>query len=142
MTEERVRLIGRRSALLAKVRAIANDVRGDDPTRRVHLVVSIDRFLQRLLATTDWGAWVLKGGYANQLRHPAEARFTEDVDLRIDADIDSATDMITTAARLDLDDPFPVLAGDRTQKWSPKTRSWSKVATQGRRSTADRPRST
>lgn len=106
MTEERARLIGQRGALLAKMRAIAKDVRGDDPTRRVHLIVSIDRLLQRLLATTDWGTWVLKGGYANQLRHPDKARFTEDVDLRIDADIERATDMVTTAARLDLGDPF------------------------------------
>ena len=106
MTEERARLIGQRTALLAKMRAVANDVRGDAPTRRVHLIVSIDRFLQRLLATTEWGTWVLKGGYANQLRHPDGARFTEDVDLKIDADIESATDMVSTAARLDLGDPF------------------------------------
>jgi hypothetical protein len=99
LTQERARLIGQRSALLAKMRAIAKDVRGDDPTRRVHLIVSIDRFLQRLLATTDWGTWVLKGGYANQLRHPDEARFTEDVDLNIDADIDSATDMVWYTTR-------------------------------------------
>jgi predicted nucleotidyltransferase component of viral defense system len=106
LTEERARLIGQRSALLAKMRAIAKDVQGDDPTRRVHLIVSIDRFLQRLLATSGWGTWVLKGGYANHLRHPEEARFTQDVDLRIDADIESATDMVSTAARLDLGDPF------------------------------------
>jgi predicted nucleotidyltransferase component of viral defense system len=106
MTEERARLIGQRSALLAKMRAIAKDVRGDDPSRRVHLIVSIDRFLQRLLATTEWGTWVLKGGYANQLRYPHEARFTEDVDLRIDADIERATEMMANAAALELDDPF------------------------------------
>lgn len=106
MTEERAQLIGQRSALLAKMRAIAKDVRGDAPTRRVHLIVSIDRLLQRLLATTEWGTWVLKGGYANQIRHPDGARFTEDVDLNIDADIERATDMVASAAALDLDDPF------------------------------------
>lgn len=88
------------------MRATAKEVRGDDPIRRVHLIVSIDRFLQRLLATTAWGTWVLKGGYANQLRHPADARFTEDVDMRFDADIGRATEMIADAAALDLDDPF------------------------------------
>jgi predicted nucleotidyltransferase component of viral defense system len=106
LTEERARRIGQRSALLVKMRTIAKDVRGDDPTRRVHLIVSIDRFLQRLLATTGWGTWALKGGYANQLRHPDEARFTEDVDLKIDADIGRATEMIANAAALELDDPF------------------------------------
>jgi hypothetical protein len=50
MIEERARLLGQRSAVLAKMRTVAKDVRGHDPTRRVHLIVSIDRFLQRLLA--------------------------------------------------------------------------------------------
>ncbi len=106
MTDERSRLIGQRSALLANMRAMAKEVRGDDPTRRVHLIISIDRFLQRLLATTEWGTWLLKGGYANQLRHPGEARFTEDVDLRIDAEIGRAAELIANAARAELDDPF------------------------------------
>ena len=92
--------------MLAKMRAIAKDGRGVEPVRRVHLIISIDRFLQRLLATTAWGAWVIKGGYASQLRHPDEARFTEDVDLRIDADIARATDMVLEAVLHDLDDRF------------------------------------
>jgi len=106
LTDERCGLIARRTALIARMRNTASEVRAHDPARRVHLVVAIDRFLVRLLITTSWGAWVLKGGYANQLRHPQDARFTEDVDLRIDADIEDATPMITKAIALDLDGPF------------------------------------
>jgi hypothetical protein len=47
--------------------------------RRIHLVVAIDRFLARLLDAVPRGSWVVKGGYANQLRRPDEARFTEDL---------------------------------------------------------------
>ena len=52
------------------------------------------------------GSWVLKGGYANQLRAPAEARFTQDVDLRIDAPLDQAQTILATAASTDLSDLF------------------------------------
>ncbi len=106
MTDERALLVARRGALIARMKNIAREVRGQDPARRVHLVVAIDRFLVRLLETTSWGAWVLKGGFANQLRHPRAARFTEDVDLHIDADIESATTMVMGALALELDDPF------------------------------------
>jgi predicted nucleotidyltransferase component of viral defense system len=106
VTEPRVAELGRREALLARMRNVARDVTGDEPVRRVNLTVAMDRFLVRLLATTSWGTWVLMGGYANQLRYPGEARFTEDVDLRIDADIDTATGMIAAAIAHGLDDPF------------------------------------
>ena len=106
MTDPRVAELGRREALLAKMRSVARNVPGEEPVRRVHLTVAMDRLLQRLLATTECGAWVLKGGYANQLRHPQEARFTDDVDLRIDADIASAAAMIAGAIARSLDDPF------------------------------------
>ena len=106
MTDPRVAELGRRQALLARMRDVAREATGDEPVRRVHLTVAIDRFLVRLLATTPWGTWVLKGGYANQLRHPGEARFTEDVDLRIDAGIDAASGMVAAAIAHVLDDPF------------------------------------
>jgi hypothetical protein len=55
------------------------------PARRVHLVVAIDRFVARLLEAAPRGSWVVKGGYANDFRRPDGARFTEDLDLKIDA---------------------------------------------------------
>lgn len=106
MTDPRVTELGRRQARLARMRDVAREATGDEPVRRVHLTVGIDRFLVRLLATTPWGTWALKGGYANQLRHPGEARFTEDVDLRIDAGIDTASGMVAAAIAHVLDDPF------------------------------------
>jgi hypothetical protein len=39
--------------------------------RRIHHVVAIDRLLVRLLQAAP-GPWVVKGGYANQPRRPAE----------------------------------------------------------------------
>jgi Nucleotidyl transferase AbiEii toxin, Type IV TA system len=57
--------------------------------RRIHLVVAIDRLLARLLQAAP-GQWVVKGGYANQLRRPDDARFTEDLDVRIDAAIETS----------------------------------------------------
>jgi len=106
VTDPRVTELGRRQALLSRMRDVAREATGDEPVRRVHLTVAIDRFLVRLLATTRWGTWILKGGYANQLRHPGEARFTEDVDLRIDAAIDAASGMVAAAIAQVLDDPF------------------------------------
>jgi len=41
--------------------------------RRIHLAVAIDRLLARLLMAAP-GQWVVKGGYANQLRRPDNAR--------------------------------------------------------------------
>jgi predicted nucleotidyltransferase component of viral defense system len=73
--------------------------------RRIHLVVAIDRLLARLLVATP-GQWVVKGGYANQLRRPDEARFTEDLDLKIDAAIETAPELLASGLAVDLGDDF------------------------------------
>ena len=78
---------GRRTSLLVRMGHAARDA-GVVP-RRIHLVVAIDRLLFRLLEAAP-GRWVVKGGYANQLRRPDDARFTEDLDLKIDAAIETA----------------------------------------------------
>ncbi len=85
MTDDRTSLLGQRASLRARMRNVAASVPGTNPARRVQLTRAIDRYLARLLATTQWGWWVLKGGHANQLRAPSEARFTQDVDLKLDA---------------------------------------------------------
>ena len=74
--------------------------------RRIHLVVAIDRLLARLLVSAPAGSWVVKGGFANQLRRPGDARFTEDVDLRVDSTIERANDLMAAAFATDLDDLF------------------------------------
>ena len=73
--------------------------------RRIHLVVAIDRLLVRLLQAAP-GHWVVKGGYANQLRRPGDARFTEDLDLRIDAAIEIAPELLASGFAVDLSDDF------------------------------------
>jgi len=76
------------------------------PVRRIHLVVAIDRLLARLLEAVPPGSWVVKGGYANQLRRPEEARFTEDLDLKIEAEIEEATGLLAAGFAIDLGDDF------------------------------------
>jgi predicted nucleotidyltransferase component of viral defense system len=73
--------------------------------RRIHLVVAIDRLLARLLVAAP-GQWVVKGGYANQLRRPNDARFTEDLDLKIDAAIEMAPELLASGFSVDLSDDF------------------------------------
>ena len=73
--------------------------------RRIHLVVAIDRLLVRL-ATAAPGRWVVMGGYANQLRRPDHARFTEDLELKIDAAIETAPELLASGFEVDLDDDF------------------------------------
>jgi hypothetical protein len=106
MTHDMAALLGQRASLLARMRNVAKTTPGSDPARRVQLTMAMDRFLARMLATTEWGSWVLKGGYANRLRAPAEARFTQDIDLRIDAPLDQAQTILATAASTDLSDLF------------------------------------
>ena len=76
------------------------------PVHRIHLVVAIDRFLARLLDAAPHGSWVVKGGHANQLRRPDEARSTEDLDLRIEAAIEEATGLLAAGFAIDLGDDY------------------------------------
>lgn len=79
--------------------------------RRIHLVVAIDRLLTRLLTGAP-GRWVVKGGYANQLRRPDDARFTEDLDLRIDAAIETAPSCWRPASA----SPWPTISAMRSPR--------------------------
>jgi predicted nucleotidyltransferase component of viral defense system len=54
------------------------------PARRLQQRVAFERLLGRLPSD---GEWVLKGGFALQLRYGIRARLTRDVDLRITADL-------------------------------------------------------
>jgi predicted nucleotidyltransferase component of viral defense system len=94
---------GRRASLIVRMSNAAREA-GVVP-RRIHLVVAIDRLLVRLLQAAP-GQWVVKGGYANQLRRPVDARFTEDLDLRIDAAIETAPELFASGFAVDLGDDF------------------------------------
>lgn len=94
---------GRRTSLLVRMGNAARDA--GMVARRIHLVVAIDRLLVRLLEAAP-GGWVVKGGYANQLRRPDNARFTEDLDLKIDAAIETAPELLASGFAMDLADDF------------------------------------
>lgn len=95
---------GRRASLLVRM---ATEARATGVVaRRIHLVVAIDRLLARLLVAAPRGSWVVKGGYANQLRRPGDARFTEDLDLRIDTAIEAAPELLAAALAVVVDDDF------------------------------------
>lgn len=67
-----------RMALEERLRNIAKN-EGTD-IQRLRKQVAFDRFLARLFSNSDSVSWVLKGGYAMELRIK-EARMTKDVDL-------------------------------------------------------------
>lgn len=94
---------GRRASLLVRTANAAREA-GVVP-RRIHLVVAIDRLLVRLLEASP-GQWIVKGGYANQLRRPDDARFTEDLDLKIDAAIETVPEILASGFEVDLGDDF------------------------------------
>lgn len=94
---------GRRASLIVRMSNAAREA-GVVP-RHIHLVVAIDRLLVRLLQAAP-GQWVVKGGYANQLRRPDDARFTEDLDLKVDAEIETAPELLASGFAIDLGDDF------------------------------------
>jgi hypothetical protein len=83
----------RRASLLVGMAVAARDA-GVVPGR-IHLVVAIDRLLVWLLEAAP-GLWVVKGGYAIQLRRPNDARFTDDLTFRIDAAIETAPELLAS----------------------------------------------
>lgn len=94
---------------------------GVDP-QRLHHLVSFDRFLARLFPDEHSQVpWLLKGGYAVELRLPGRARSTEDIDLLIpDPGIlassnpdkgQTVRDVFQEAANNDLHDRFTFRVG-------------------------------
>lgn len=94
-----------RARLLTRMKREARAA-GFGDVRRIHLIVAIDRLLARLSHSALPGSWVVKGGFANQLRRPTEARFTEDVDLRIDSAIETAPELLAEAFADRVEDLF------------------------------------
>lgn len=76
-----------RTALETRLRSLTGT---EQPNQvRLRKLVTFDRFLARLLADQP-GDWVLKGGFALELRLPLRARTTKDIDLLLvsrDADV-------------------------------------------------------
>jgi hypothetical protein len=108
-----------RRALETRLKTIA--AREQTDLQRLRRQVAFDRFLCRLFRA-DPGAWVLKGGYAMEIRI-AGARTTKDIDLaftRIGGgkgsgkDAADLLDRLQQAAAMDLHDRFSFLVGEAT----------------------------
>jgi len=80
---------------------------GNDTSRlaRYRKRIVFDRLLARLVAAAP-GAWLLKGGFALDLRLADRARTTKDVDLAWRAEETELLDVLLDAVALDLDDFF------------------------------------
>lgn len=92
-----------RRALEDRLKTLA----GSDSARlaRYRKRIVFDRLLARLVAVVP-GTWVLKGGFALDLRLADRARTTKDVDLAWRADEDQLLDALLDAVAHDLDDFF------------------------------------
>lgn len=109
-------------ALLAHIRHRAADQQVDP--QRLQRLIAFDRFLARLL---DSGhiSWLVKGGYALELRVHGRARATKDIDLTIPHPGDLAPeghpplqavrDLLQNGAERDLGDHFAFVVGPPTQ---------------------------
>ncbi len=81
-----------------------------EPLMRLRKMVAFDRMLARLIVASP-ELWVLKGGYALQLRIGARARTTKDVDLLLQQSSDKAHSALIDAASTDLKDWFSFEVG-------------------------------
>jgi predicted nucleotidyltransferase component of viral defense system len=92
-----------RAALEERLNAAARA--GERPVGRARKLVAFSRLLARLeRAAPD--RWVLKGGFALELRLAGQARTTRDIDLDWKTSLEDATEVLIEAAALDLEDHF------------------------------------
>ena len=106
-----------RQALEQRLKTIA-EARGV-PLNTLRLKLTIERLLARLFASAD-APWLLKGGYAMELRFRPNARTTKDIDLTVPAlhgsghqseRMDRIRDQLQAATDADLGDFFQFLVG-------------------------------
>lgn len=91
-----------RTALEARIKTEQSDSAG---ISRLRKRVVFERLLARLVAQAP-GEWVLKGGFALELRLGNVARSTKDADFEWRIGEDDAVEMLLDAAALDLGDRF------------------------------------
>jgi predicted nucleotidyltransferase component of viral defense system len=99
-----------RTALEARLKAAQHDGVG---LSRLRKRVVFERLLARLHAVAP-DAWVLKGGFALELRLGARARTTKDIDVDWAIDEDEAVELLLQATAMTLDDRFE-FAVERSQ---------------------------
>jgi len=86
------------------------------PLDRLRRIVTFDRFLARLFGSnTPNQQWLLKGGYALELRFHSLARTTKDIDFSIphmkDSDENTIRELLQAEAKKDLADWFQFFIG-------------------------------
>lgn len=91
-----------RTALETRLNVARTDAIG---ISRLRKRVVFERLLARLEEAAS-GAWVLKGGFALELRLGANARTTKDIDVDWTLDEEDAIELLIDAAALELDDGF------------------------------------
>jgi predicted nucleotidyltransferase component of viral defense system len=92
-----------RAALEGRLNTVARA--GGRPVGRARKLVAFTRLLARLERAAP-RRWVLKGGFALELRLGGQARTTRDVDLDWNTSLEDATEALLEGAALDLDDYF------------------------------------
>jgi predicted nucleotidyltransferase component of viral defense system len=103
---------GFRTQLLQRLRNEA--LRTGIPAQRLQQRIAFERLLARLPRD---GEWVLKGGFALQLRYALQARPTRDVDLRTTHDLAAALDRLRRATAVVTDrDNFSFEFGEVVQE--------------------------
>jgi hypothetical protein len=109
-----------RTALEDRLKAARQDGVG---LARLRKRVVFERLLARLHAVAP-DAWVLKGGFALELRLGAQARTTKDIDVDWAIGEDEAVELLIEAAAVTLYDRFEfaverVAGGGRSSRWRP-----------------------
>lgn len=109
-----------RMSLEERLKRLASEL--ELPINSVRLRLVIERLLARLFAT-DEPPWLLKGGYAMELRYRPRARTTKDVDLSIagmtageDEDWQAVREQLQQAADFDAGDFFEFQIGSPTSE--------------------------
>jgi len=105
-----------RQSLLSRLRLVS--IERGIPSQTIQLRLAIERLLARLFAVSD-PPWLLKGGYAMDLRFRPNARTTRDLDLTVPptvdgsgvTDIDVVHELLQSAAAIDLGDHFEYRIG-------------------------------
>lgn len=114
---------GFRRALLAHLRQRATEQQVDP--QRLQRLVAFDRFLARLFGG-EQAPWIVKGGYALELRLHSKARTTKDIDLAVPHPRDLATidpdpleavyELLQESTEQDLSDHFTFRVGPPKQE--------------------------
>jgi len=101
-----------RQALEERLRRLS--LESNTSLSRLRKLVAFDRLLARMVAA-DPDLWIVKGGYALEMRLGARARATKDVDAALRAPFEDASNVLAGAASVPLKDWFEFEIGQPSQ---------------------------